>query len=241
MSDNNEWYWESLLPDSLKQGYEADIKTTVRQVSQLTAWSWSSVLAFEGEAEESQERTLKQFFIEAFQTIGQNVAAYESYEVGDTMKMALYWSSYLSLLFLGDNAGIVTKMAADGITPNTGLDGVTLTLYDVLNKLQGVPGQDFPMGTKEFNEKFILLVTFNSFQGIISEKSQKGSNPNLNNAPNPLPNTDPSYVMMFTYPPRPALSEVTITEEKMSNWAKNILGPNENPYLGPAYMPIQSS
>lgn len=236
MAGNNDWYWESLLPDSLK-GSQGEIKTTVRQISQLTAWSWSDVFAFEGQPEAAQERTLKQFFIEAFQTTGQNVAAYESYEAGDTMSVAIKWSSYISLLFLGEMDRLRKKMRGDKITSNVNLDGVSLTLHQVLNKLQGQGDQDFPLGTKEFSKKFILLVTFNSFQGVIRDKVD---NPQLNNAPNPLPNTDPLYVMTLTYPPRPAFSKVTFTNEILVNWAKNVVGPNENPYLGPAYIPIQS-
>lgn len=237
MADNKDWCWKTLLPPEL-EGSEGIIKETVRQVGQLTAWSWGSVLAYKGQPQEGQEKTLKQFFIEAFQTIAQNVAGYESYNVAGTMETAIFWSSYLSLLFLGENQRIVAKMKQDRVTANTTLEGVDLTLHQVLDKLQGTRDQNFPLGTKDFNEQFIFLVTFNKFQGTISPKE---ATPAVNNAPNPLPDTDPKYVMMFTYPPRPAFSDVTITEEKLENWAKNIVGPNENSYLGPAYVPIQSS
>lgn len=207
--------WETSLPPSLQNPDDlAKIRKAVTQWSRIVAWSWTPLLAFNKDQNKgAQERTLKSYLIETVKNQGQNSFAYESYGDLESKAQAETLSAYLKSILLGKNSEV----------PYLKQEGVTLTLDDVLYELSGdryIFTED-PDFTQMFTFRYITEYTGQ----IIPAVDDRGQ---------PIPN---QYISLMTYPPRPTLSEVTVTEQQLYDWAKNInTGGN---YLPPSiYIPI---
>ncbi|MEA5472125.1 hypothetical protein [Spirulina sp. 06S082] len=209
---------KTTLPDSLQNPQDiAKIKKSVTQWSRLVAWSWTDVLAFEGNAEkEKQEKTLKSFFIQTLQKQAQNMEAFESYGISQSQSDADKLAADFKSLLLGDNHKITFLKK----------QGITLTLSDVLYALSG---EKYVVSTeREFTDKFTFQAVVNEFTGSIHQiKDEAG-------------NFKDEYVALMAYPQKPLLSEATVTEEQLTDWAKNLNTGGR--YLPPSvYIPIAGS
>lgn len=203
--------WETNLPDSLNNPEDlAWLRVSVKQWSQLVSWSWTALLAFAGESLESQERKLKAFFLKTVQKQGQNASAYTSYGQPESKAVAEALGDDYKNLLLGRNDQIEVLQQA----------GVTVTLSDVLEKLTG---QKYIVTEKpEITEKFTFQVVLDTYTGSISETDRD------------------RYLAFMAYPPRPSLSEVTVTEQQLYDWAQNLNTLGD--YLPPSpYIPIAAS
>ncbi|MEA5472120.1 hypothetical protein [Spirulina sp. 06S082] len=211
-------HWETSLPDSLKNPQDlAKIRQAVTQWSQLVAWSWTPLLAFDkNENKGGQERTLKSFFRDTVQKQGQNSYAYESYGDLESKAQAELLGSYYKYLLLGENSQI----------PFLQQEGVNVTLSDVLDKLSG---ETYVFtADPDFTQMFTFRVV-TDYTGLITQA--------VNDEGQPIPN---QYISLMAYPPRPALSEFTVTEQQLYDWAENIN--TGGSYLPPSvYIPIAGS
>jgi len=200
--------WTTNLPDSLKDPDNlAILKIAVKQWSQLVAWSWSSLLAFAGESQESQERTLKSFFIKTLQMQGQAASAYTSYGQQESKRKAEHLGEDIKNLLLGRNNEIEYLQN----------EGVTVTLSMVLEKLTGQ--KCITTENPEMTEKFTFQVVLDSYTGEILETAKN------------------QYLAYMAYPARPALSEITLSEQQLYDWASNLN--TQGDYLPPSpYIPI---
>lgn len=206
------------LPDSLQNPQDiAKIKKSVTQWSRLVAWSWTDVLAFEGDVEkEKQEKILKSFFIQTLQRQAQNLDAFESYGIPQSAREADKLATDFKSLLLGDNQNIAFLKE----------QGITLTLSDVLYALSG---EEYVVSTeREFANKFTFQAVVNEFTGSIHQvRDEEG-------------NFKDEYIALMAYPQKPILSEATVTEEQLTDWAKNLNTGGR--YLPPSvYIPIAGS
>lgn len=202
MTDN----WETLLPYSLQNPEDkSKIKDFTTQWSQLIAWSWVPLLAFEGDKGD-QECTLKRFFNRTLQKQGLNTIAYEVYDYDNAKEDANLFSDYIQKMLLGKNDEI----------PYLKEKGIKVTLAEVLKKLSG---QDFVCTEyPEFTKMSIYRVT-PEYTPEITEVGYR------------------QYVTLLPYPPRPALSNDTVTKDQLCDWAKNEKAGGD--YLPPSlYIPI---
>jgi len=207
--------WETTLPQSLQNDTDlGKIKKAVTQWSRIVAWSWTSVLAFMGdESKMRQEQILKSYMIETVKKQGQSSFAYESYDDLDSKAQAELLSGYLKSLLLGQNSEV----------PYLQEQGVEVTLSDVLYKLSGenyIFTED-----PEFTEMFTFQYITEYTGKIIPAVDSQGNEINR------------QYISLMAYPPRPTLSEVTVTEQQLYDWAQNLNTGGE--YLPPSiYIPI---
>lgn len=210
--------YETSLPASLQNDQDlAKIRQAVTQWSRLVAWSWTPILAFkDDEIKAPQEKALKKYFIEILQKQCQGSFGYESYADDEALEQAKVFSSYYKYLQLGENEKI----------PYLKENRIAVTLSDVLLELSG---ETYILtADKEFTQMFEFRV-ITDFTGTISQVvDDKGD---------PVPD---QYIAREAYPPRPALSEATVTEQQLFDWAQNInTGGN---YLPPSvYIPIAGS
>ncbi len=206
---------QTTLPDSLKNPKDiAIIKKAVTQWSRLVAWSWTEVLAFEGDAQkEQQEKTLKAFFIQTLQRQAQSNEAFMSYGIPQSEKEAGELEAELKNLLLGDHENISFLKE----------QGITLTLSDILKKLSGdefVFCQD-----RDFAKKLTCKVVSDRWTGSISQVCDEAGN------------LQDEYISLMAYPQKPVLSEATVTEKQLTDWAKNLNTGGR--YLPPSvYIPI---
>lgn len=204
--------WETNLPKSLQNSEDlATLRQSVKQWSQLVSWSWTELLAFAGNEEfESQERKLKSYFIKTVQKQGQTASAYTSYGNTESKTIAEELGKNYKNLLLGRNQDI------DYLTQ----EGVKLTLSAVLEKLTG---EKYIVTEKpDMTEKFTFRVVLDTYTGSIIEIADK------------------KYLAYMSYPPRPALSEITVSEEQLYDWAQNLNTLGD--YLPPSpYIPIAGS
>ncbi|MBD6620501.1 hypothetical protein FNW02_33150 [Komarekiella sp. 'clone 1'] len=114
-----------------------------------------------------------------------------------------------------------SKIIKEVITSNKTAPGISLTLADVYKQLTT---NDY-IFTDPLVQDFRFEVTVDSFTGNISyeydeERKEK-------------------YVAIIAYPPRPALSEFTVTEDQLKDWMQDNLSGN---YLPPSvYIPVSGS
>ncbi|MGK7924773.1 MAG: hypothetical protein AB4290_05875, partial [Spirulina sp.] len=184
------------------------------QWSRLVAWSWTEVLAFEGDGEkEKQEKTLKSFFIQTLQRQAQNWEAFESYGIPQSARDADKLAADIKSLLLGDNENIAFLKE----------QGITLTLSDVLYALSG---EECAISReRELCNKFTFRVVVDKFTGNVYQlKDEEG-------------NVKDEYAIEVAYPQKPILSQATVTEEQLTDWAKNLNTGGR--YLPPSvYVPI---
>lgn len=214
---NNDW--QTSLPPSLQNPQDlAMTRMVVTQWSRLVSWSWTPILAFaQDQNKAAQEQILKNFINQTLQRQGQNTYSYESYADEESKGNADKLSSDLKSLFLGNNGSIEFLKNRQ----------VTVTLPEVLQELSG---EDFVFKTfPEFTQMFIFRVMV-SYTGEITE-IVTGAIPESGTR---------QYIAKLAYPPRPVLSEFTVTEQQLYDWTKNInTGGN---YLPPSiYIPIAGS
>jgi hypothetical protein len=206
--------WITSLPESLQNAGDLEkLKMCVTQWSRLVSWVWSPILAFkDDENMATQERILKTFFNKTLQKQGQYTYAYESYAVSTSKEEADELSLVLKHLLLGEYNSITDSWFSS-------IKGVGVTLSDVLKKLSG---EDFVL-TKypDFAAMFTFRIIVN-YTGTITEIGTR------------------KYIARLAYPPRPVLSESTVTEQQLNEWVTNINTGGE--YLPPSvYIPIAST
>lgn len=207
--------WETSLPKSLQNPTDlAKIRKAVTQWSRIVAWSWTPILAFKGDDKKmNQEQILKTYLIETVKKQGQSSFAYESYNDLESKAQAELLSAYLKSILSGQNSEV----------PYLKEQGVEVTLSDVLYELSGeryIFTED-PDFTKMFTFRYITEYT-----GKII--------PAVDGTGQPIAN---QYISLMTYPPRPTLSEVTVTEQQLYDWAQNVN--TGGSYLPPSiYIPI---
>lgn len=198
-------YLENTLPPGL-QGNLSTIKTGVTQWSRIVAWSWCDYLAFKGdEQKEEQEQSLKDLLIYALKMQAQHSDAYTSYGDPNSKSEAEAWGEAMINLLLGK-----TKEVPGG-------EEINLTLSDVIQKITGQPLITSMPENEKFAKSFFVRVITDSFTGKITEAPEGLNKP---------------YINFIAYPPRPELSELTITEEQLEFWASN-----PSPLPGGNYLP----
>lgn len=192
------------------------IKKGVMQWSRITAWSWTDYLAFAGEPEEEQEKKLKTLLIEVLKKQAQAAGAFMSYGEPKSKRMADNWSEAINNLLLGRN----------DLVPQAVAQGIKLTLSRLIEKISGelLVTTEYPY----FTNLFYSLVVIDSFNGKLID------------APMSEVTTEMPFISVIAYPPRPVLSELTVTEEVLKAWASNKVPGGD--YLPPsAYIPIAVS
>ena len=192
------------------------IKKGVMQWSRTTAWSWTDYLAFAGEPEEEQEKKLKTLLIEVLKKQAQAAGAFMSYGQPTSKIMADNLSKAINNLLLGRN----------DLVPQAVDQGINLTLSQLIEKISGelLVTTEYPY----FTNLFYSLVVTDSFNG------------KLIYAPMSEVRTEMPFISVIAYPPRPVLSELTVTEEVLVAWASNTVPGGD--YLPPsAYIPIAAS
>lgn len=210
------------IPKELRTEELLDIiHTGVEQWSRITAWTWSSCLAFAGESTEKveQEKALKALLIKTLQNQAQSADAFISYGNSKSEDKANTLAEDIKNLLLSRNDK-VSKLYKD---PNITL---TLTLDKLYQKLTGDQRRLITTEDATIEEMFLVRVITNAFSGSIDYA--------LDECGKRIPN---KYVFVIAYPPRPALSEVTVTEQQLTDWAFNITPGGS--YLPPSpYIPI---
>jgi hypothetical protein len=208
--------WETSLPQSLQN--EEDLKKIelfVKHWSKLVAWSWTDLLAFAGDTnKEYEERALKQSFSRTLQAQCQLTNVYESYADGDAPEKA------------GKKSTDLKSLLEDKIS-----DPEKVTLPNVFKKLND--GEDFVCTQyPDFSSLFTYRVRA-AYTGTITDVSDTNEIGGI---------FDRKYVAYLAYPPRPALSEYTVTEQQLRDWAtkpKPNPSPEKEEYLPPSvYIPI---
>lgn len=202
--------WETSLPDSLQNNDDlAKIKKVVIQWSRLVAWSWTPILAFEKDKDKSKKEQ-EQLLKEFFnETLQQQGLNTLSYE-SYADKESKEQAEYLS--------GVIQSLflGNNSEIPYLKENGVEVTLGQVLEELSG---EEFVFTEfTEFTQMFTCKVIA-EYTGKFTEIGER------------------KYMATLAYPPRPALSEYTVTESQLSDWAKN--ENTEGNYLPPSlYIPI---
>jgi len=208
---------ETTLPSQLNTEYFLPkIKKGVTQWSRITAWSWTDYLAFAGEQEEEEEKKLKTLLVDVLKKQAQSASAFISYGEPTSKLSADSLSEAINNLLLGRN-DLVSEAVAQGIK---------LTLSDLMEKVSGekLVTTEYP----DFTNLFYSLVVTDSFNG------------KLIYAPMSCLTTDKPYISVIAYPPRPELSELTVTAEELRSWASNEVSGEY--YLPPSvYIPIAAS
>lgn len=187
----------------------AKVKRGIKQWSQLVAWSWSDYTAFSDAPEKASQEKELKQF---FRDTLQDQAK--------NRNAAVYYGDPQAAETAQALSEIIKKLFA-GDKDIEGLEKVQLTLPEVLNKLTG---EDFIFSTDaDFRAVFRFEVIVDEFSGSIrDDEKQQGH-----------------YVAYVTYPPRPVLSEATVTEAQLEEWMRD-QGSGE--YLPPsAYIPLSAS
>lgn len=204
MTDN----WETSLPESLQNPEDKQkIKELITQWSRLTAWLWSSLLAFSDDDNKvTQEMTLKKVLNEILQQQALRTIAYESYDDLNAKAEADVLSGYLQEMLVGNNSAV----------PALQENNIKVTLAEVLKNLsdENFVLTEYP----DFAKMFTCRVT----PEYVGKYTEIGSR---------------KYISNIAYPPRPVLSEYTITEQQLYSWGQNI--DTQGNYLPPSlYIPI---
>jgi hypothetical protein len=220
---NSMSYFEPNVPMELNNAdYWPLLQKSASQMSRIIAWTWTSCLAYSGNERQSgevnslaeQEQKLKTIFIQLLQRQAINTNVYVACGDPELLGQAEQFSTDIRNLILGDNDAVRETKDED----------ITITLSDVVEQFTG---ERFAM-TEEpsFTKMFIFRVITNSFIGYATYAPDKdGDSPE-----------EDKYILELPYPPRPMLSEVTVTEKELSDWAMN-LTPGDS-YIPPsAYFP----
>ena len=205
----------TLPPELNNSTYLPKITKAVTQWSQIAAWSWTGCLGFAGEPNKAeQEQKLKTLLIDILKKQAQSADAFIRYGNEEAQKIADTLAKDIRNLMLGYN---------DKVQAIQDLK-IGITISDVLEKFTNQPL--ITTADRPFGEMFVVRVTTNSFSGKIDYALDKEGNP--------IPN---QYLTIIAYPPRPVLSDITITENQLSGWINNITYGGY--YLPPsAYIPI---
>ncbi|HBE18197.1 MAG TPA: hypothetical protein DEG17_08745 [Cyanobacteria bacterium UBA11149] len=205
---------ESTLPSQLNTPeFLPKIKKGVMQWSRITAWSWTDYLAFAGEPQAEEEKKLKTLLIQVLKQQAQCAGAYTSYGDPKSKVMADNLSEAINNLLLGRN----------DLVPQAVEQGISLTLSQLMEKITGekLVTTEYPY----FTNLFYSLVVTDTFNGKLID------------APMPDVTTEMPFISVIAYPPRPVLSELTVTEDELVAWASNQVPGGD--YLPPsAYIPI---
>lgn len=190
-----------------------------KQLSQLIAWLW-----YEGsliDADADQQKQLKKLLDATLKYQAFNNKPRGS----DAIAKLLTPSSG------GDNPNQnaidrlkVASNAADGpVFDLTSLISSvpTLTLADVYNKL--MPNQQDYVFEGIYLSNFYAEVITDEYNGSVSFDFFGKDNPTGKS----------KFIVVIPYPPKPALSELTVTNEELSTWAKSgsYVPPHYNPYI----------
>lgn len=215
------------LPPALKKNLNR-LQDGIKQWSQFVAWSWSNELAFpkdkKKEQSQNDEEKLKDYFIKILQDQARYSYAVNSY--GDDSKKPDAYRTSLNIkkLLLGKNDEIEDLNAE-----------LKLTLPQVYQQL--ITGQ-MPkcLSDETFMKQFHIEIVTDKFSGSIRE-ALHSENLEIKE----LTGEDVQYIIYLTYPPCPAFSKATVTEDQLKNWmrGKNEQGEAATDYLPPsAYIPV---
>ncbi|MFB2916921.1 hypothetical protein [Aerosakkonema funiforme] len=225
------------LPDGLKNQKHI-MEDGVKQWSRLVAWSWTDYLAFgDDEDKKQEEQKLKEYFIKIFQDQARYSYTFISY--GDKKKKGNAYVTSLKIkkLVLGKNSEIGDDDVKD----------ITLTLPEVYEKLTNQRPE--ALCHEPFMQMFHAEVITDRFSGYIRDISDSEKEEIKEVIKEISENdlkyvNDVQYIIYFAYPPCPAFSKATVTEEQLIKWmqGKNENGDTATDYLPPsAYIPISMS
>lgn len=199
MASEINFFKTELPPEDLLNDPNWEVfKNFGEQWSQLVAWSW-----LEGFYLSEQEQKLKSKFIDFLQRQALNTEISVKCDVDDpVIAKAVNLAKDIKYMLLGEKE----------------ISGIRITLSDVLEQLTGkglMTTVNDEVKTM-FKELFIVRVTPDSFVGQITKVQLKPAQ-NVLDEDKKL-----KYVLYLAYPPRPALSAATLTEQVLYNWANNI-------------------
>ncbi|MDY6805963.1 MAG: hypothetical protein SXA11_19460 [Cyanobacteriota bacterium] len=191
----------------------AIITKMVTQWSRLMAWSWTDYLAFANTENEDQERQLKTVLIETLKKQAQNMEAYVSYGNPDSQAVADDLSRDIENLLLGDNSQV------------SRLQGVLLTLSDVIQRVTGEGLITTERQYRNFTQQLSFQVVTSKYVGEFAEIP-----PEVRRSSG---ESEKKYFAYIAYPPRPELSNLTVTYNDLYTWASSS-------YPGGNYLPPSS-
>jgi hypothetical protein len=219
----------AIYPDLLEPEMQATVMKSGKQWSKIVAWSWSDVLAYEGDTNNyPKEVELKKFFCHTIQQQASNIAAAVIYGDETSILRAQELTKTIKALFKGEKGA-----------------GNDLTLSKVLCKLaqpdSNPDGYDPALG-------FIPTINPEFFQNFSYEASVVPlPDPIRECGVSPDPILDriheqgTKYVITLHYPPVPRLGPATFTEEQLEDWMRG-RGAAGDSYLPPsAYMVMSPS
>ncbi|MGK7926064.1 MAG: hypothetical protein AB4290_12605, partial [Spirulina sp.] len=139
-----------------------------------------------------------------------------SYGIPQSEKEANQLAADFKNLLLGDNHKIAFLQEK----------GITLTVSDVFQKLSG---DEYVLSKeRDFCNKFTFKAVIDRWTGSISQVCDEAGN------------LKDEYITLMAYPQKPILSEATVTEKQLTDWAKNLNTGGR--YLPPSvYIPIAVS
>jgi hypothetical protein len=174
---------------------------------------WSQLIALfwcDNSSLTEDEKTLKSDFIQLLQKQAKNTEIHAKCDAPESLTPAEEACEEIKNLLLGDK----------------NISGITLS--ELLEKYTTQPLMTTADESVKsmFKEMFYVRVITNSFVGkIIYAQGKDASSPDKD-----------KYILELAYPPRPQLSDITITEEKLSIWANK---PTDGSYEVPpsCYVP----
>jgi hypothetical protein len=198
------------------------LKKGVTQWSRIAAWSWCDYLAFKGDSvKEPQEKNLKAFLYKALTEQAKNSDGYLSYGDEPSQAVANAWSKAIVNLLLGKNDDAVKDTDYEG-------KDMGVTLSDVIFKSTGEPLVTSLPDNESFVKLFYVQITRDAYSGRVIRASEEDAT------------TYTGYINIIAYPPRPQLSDYTVTEQQLIDWASNTNDTGD--YLPPsAYIPIATT
>lgn len=216
----NAWhYFNTKLPKYFQQGgdgsdYQDDIKTVITQLAQLTAWTWTSLLTENGREKREQEQKLKEYYSTLLQDLAMKTTVFEHYD-GIRKDKVRQESEKLKSLFLGQSvSGIDQFMTLDRVLGNLSHKRFVFT------------------EKQDFTKKFVFLAKIGISGGTMIDPWE--------DAQDDAPADDlDRFLLYLCVAPRPALSEYTITESQLLDWAIN--GGDQGQYIPPAFLPLGAS
>lgn len=190
--------FEKLLPDYFITGKGKEerpyIQRAITELSQLMAWTWTSLTVTN---KPSEEQELKKYYSSLLQELAMQTAAFEHYNDTNQEKEAKSSSKKLKKLFLGEKTSDWDK---------------DMTLDRVIQDLTS-KGKRFVFTEKpNFTKKFIFLAQIGLDAGTITELSVDETSSE----------EEKKFLVRLCIPPRPTLSEYTITEEQLYDWARQV-------------------
>lgn len=199
------------LPEELRNPEDlARIKRVITQWSQLAAWSWTTHLAFDDDDDNQTKKGEELTLKQYFSKLLKNQA------------MSRMAATEYGDLESAEKARISSDTIKQVLMGKETAPHIKLTLPEVYQQL--TEQTDF-IFSDPFIDQFRFEVTVDSFTGSIRKNEEN--------------NKSEKYVAVIAYPPRPALSEFTVTEQQLNDWMRD---KGSGDYLPPSpYIPLTST